>query len=434
MAEQSASIQGRRAEIPAGERRAVETGHSKMPPDLSNRPLSPAPAEPGPEGSEMEAALFEEARSSAPRTSAQTRSRWPDEETLVTPEMEAAFIEEAYAAQAPPDPVAETPPPPPETTTQEQEEALFEPPPPEVDDVSSGVLPPRPSVSFLDLDLETTAGRDIQEPEEVVEPIELPDRQLTEEEKAAILSWLTDEKLQEMQQEIVSAYDEIRNTVAENETLTNKGFNNLIRARDILLRRDVGRVSQAEYYIEQTQALLRRIHVSQEAERKYQLPILAWGILWAVAYLSVLVLLGQPSFVAKISPTLTSIDNLVDMPVFVAAMAWGGIGSAVAVLYSLFKHIGARDFDPHYSISYLGKPFLGAIIGATAYIVLNLMIRVLGMFPADLGMGEGAAVPFVAPGVIYVVAWAGGFKENRILDLVDRVMKRIFSGTEGSTR
>jgi hypothetical protein len=282
--------------------------------------------------------------------------------------------------------------------------------------------------------MEATAGRDIQEPEEVVEPIELPDRQLTEEEEAAILSWLTDEKLKEMQQQVIDAYEEIRNTVAENETLTNKAFNSLLKARDILLRQDAGRISQAEYYIEQTQALLRRIHVSQEAAKRYQWPILAWGILWAVAYLAILVLLGQPSFVERISPNLTSIDNLVDMPVFVAAMAWGGIGGAVAVLYSLFKHTGARDFDPQYNISYLGKPFLGVIVGATAYIVLNLMIRALGIFPADLGVAEGAIPPSVAPGVIYVVAWASGFKENRILDLVDRIMKRIFSGTDGSTR
>lgn len=433
MATPDANIQGRGAGIPAGEQREAKAERSQMPPDPRKKPTRPLPAESDSEA-EMEEALYEEARNGAPRAGASTGSRWLGGEPLVTPEMEVALIEEAYAAEAPPDPVAETPAPPTEATIQEQEQALFEPPPPEVDDVNSGVLPPRPSASFLDLHLEATAGRDIQEPEEPIEPIELPDRQLTDEEKAAVLSWLTDEKLREMQQEVLDTYEQIRNTVAENETLTNKAFNSLLKARDILLRRDVARISQAEYYIEQTQALLRRIHVSQEAARKYQLPILVWGIFWAVAYLAVLLLLGQPSFVEKISPNLTSIDNLVDMPVFIAAVAWGGIGGAVAVLYSLFKHIGTRDFDPQYNISYLGKPFLGAIIGATTYIVLNLMIRVLGMIPAGLDAGVGVTAPSVSPGVIYVVAWASGFKENRILDLVDRIMKRIFSGTEGSTR
>ncbi len=408
MAEQDTSIQRRGARIPSGGRREVE--HSNIPPDLSKEPASPSPAHLDPEDAELEAALYKEARDGAPPVGAEPGNWWLDEE--------------------PADPVAGTPAPPNYATIDEREDVLFEPPPPEVDDVSSGMLPPHPDASFLDLESEATAGRDIQEPEEVVEPIELPDRHLTDEEKAAVFSWLTDEKLQEMQREIIETYEEIRNTVAENETVTNKAFNYLLKARDILVRRDAGKISQAEYYIEQTRALLRRIYVSQEAARKYQFPILFWGILWAVAFLAVLVLLGQPWFVERISPTLTSIDNLVDMPVFVAAMVWGGIGGAVAILYSLFKHIGARDFDPHYGMSYLGKPFLGAIIGATAYIVLNLMIRVLGMFPASLDVAEGATAPTVAPAVIYVVAWAGGFKENRILDLVDRIMKRIFSGTE----
>jgi hypothetical protein len=429
MAKQHRSSQGRGAENPSGERRGAE--RSKMPPDPRKRSASPSPAEPGPEEAELEAALYEEASSGAPRASARARRRWLAEEHVVTPEMEVAFIEEAYAAEAPADPVAETPAPPKEATAEEQEDALFEPPPPEVDDVSSGVLPSRSSASFIDLEVEAPAGRDIQEPEEVVEPIELPERQLTEEEMAAVFSWLTEEKLQELQQEIVDTYQEIRNTVAENETITNKAFNNLLKARDVLLRRDAARISQAEYWIQQTQALLRRVSVSQGAARKFQWPILTWGILWSVAYLAVLVVLDQPSFLETIFPTLSGlVYNFIDLPVFVAAMAWGGLGGSVAVLYSLFKHIGARDFDPHYNVSYLGKPFLGAIIGATAYVILNLMIRVVGILPQGLDTGEGTASPTAAPAAIYVVAWAGGFKENRILDLIDRIMKRIFSGTE----
>jgi hypothetical protein len=38
----------------------------------------------------------------------------------------------------------------------------------------------------------------------------------------------------------------------------------------------------------------------------------------------------------------------------------------------------------------------------------------------------------VAPGVIYLMAWAAGFKENRIFDLMDRIMKRMFAGEKES--
>jgi len=450
MAKQRASIRGRGAEILFGGPEEVEV-QPREPAEAVADPSPPESSETTPDSmeemasesrqeaqekldldeAEIEAALYQEAIDGAPPPEGQeVPPSLLDETPPVTPEMEMAFIEEAYTAEAPPDPVAETPAPTMEVTMreqeQEQEQAMFEAPPPEVEDVSNGVLPPRPSPTFMDLHLETALARDIQEMEDAVEPLELPDRELTEDEKTRILAWLTDEKFQEMEKEIVRTYDEIRRKVGENESVTNRAFNNLLKARDILLRREAARIPQAEYYIEQTQALLKRVSVSESASAKYQWRILGWGVFWAVAFLAMLILLGHQWFADLIAPTATNTTNLIDMEIFVAAMVWGGIGGAVAILYSLFKHVGGRDFDPLFNISYIGKPFLGAIIGATAYMVLNLMIRVLGIFPAGLEGVEGAATPTVAPGVIYLVAWAAGFKENRILDLVDRVMKQIF--------
>lgn len=453
MAKQRASIRGRGAEILFGEPQEAEVEPRERAEAAADETASqesealPTPdeepalesqeeeEEPGLDDPEMEAALHQEAMDGAPPREGEAPPPSRLEETPpVTPEMEMAFVEEAYAAEAPPEPVAEMPAPTMEVTMQEEEqdrrEALFEPPPAEVEDVSSGVLPPRPSPTFMDLHMEPTLARDIQEAEEAVEPLELPDRELTEEERAAIMAWLTDDKFKELEQDIVETYEDIRRKVGENESVANKAFNNLLKARDILLRREAAKIPQAEYYIEQTQALLKRVSVSESAANKYQWRLLGWGIFWSVAYLAVLILLGHQWFVDLIAPTATTTNNLIDMEVFVASMVWGGVGGAVAILYSLFKHIGARDFDPEYNISYIGKPFLGVIIGATAYMVLNLMIRVLGIFPAGLEGVEGTATPTVAPGVIYLVAWASGFKENRILDLVDRVMKQLFSGEE----
>jgi len=109
---------------------------------------------------------------------------------------------------------------------------------------------------------------------------------------------------------------------------------------------------------------------------------------------------------------------------------WGGIGGSVAVLYSLFKHVGQRDFDGQYLVSYIGKPFLGLILGAVVYMVFNLVIRALGIFPAGVTDAEGNITPTIAPGVVYLVAWASGFKEQRILDLIDQLMKQLFPGSQ----
>lgn len=459
MAKQRASIRGRGAEILFGGPEEVEIQprepaeaaagpappeSSETPPDATEEAASEVAEEVEEESpldeAEIEAALQREASDGAPPPEGEEAPpALLDEPPPVTPEMEQAFIEEAYAAEVPPDPVAETPAPTMEVTmqeeTREQEDALFQAPPPEVEDVSSGVLPPQPSPTFMDLHFEPAAAeaRDIQEMENAVKPIELDERQLTEEERKAILAWYR-KKAQEMEESIAKTYDEIRRKVAENESVTNQAYNNLLKARDILLRRDAARIPQAEYYIEQTQALLARVTVSESAAKKYQWRILGWGVFWSVFFLAALILLGQQWFVDIVAPSASNGGTgVVDMEVFIASMVWGGIGGAVAILYSLFKHVGARNFDPEYKISYIGKPFLGVIIGATAYMVLNLLIRVLGIFPAGLEGVEGATSPTVAPGVTYLVAWASGFKEDRILDLVDRAMKQIFGEEKAET-
>ncbi|MFN2244690.1 MAG: hypothetical protein ACK2U2_20530, partial [Anaerolineae bacterium] len=127
-------------------------------------------------------------------------------------------------------------------------------------------------------------------------------------------------------------------------------------------------------------------------------------------------------------------NTVVDMDVFLTTMVWGGIGGVVSVLYSLFKHVGQRDFDAHYNLSYLGKPFLGLILGATVYMVFNLVLRTLGILPAGLEGLEGVAdtAVTVAPGVLYLIAWASGFKENTIFELVDRTMKRVLGSQQES--
>jgi len=60
----------------------------------------------------------------------------------------------------------------------------------------------------------------------------------------------------------------------------------------------------------------------------------------------------------------------------------------------------------------------------------NLVIRALGIFPAGLQTTDGETIPAVAPGVVYLVALAAGFKEARLLALIDKLWDQIFGGKE----
>jgi hypothetical protein len=66
--------------------------------------------------------------------------------------------------------------------------------------------------------------------------------------------------------------------------------------------------------------------------------------------------------------------------------------------------------------------------------VFNLVLRTLGILPAGLEELEGVAdtAVTVAPGVLYLIAWASGFKENTIFELVDRTMKRVLGSNQDS--
>ena len=320
-------------------------------------------------------------------------------------------------------------------TGQDLDEALesYEPLPPEISDIIGGVLPPKPRRSATALSAEDVRALDIQDPDERVEPIQLPDRMLTEEERNQILEWLGEEWIQTLEAAIDEAYAEVRREVGTNKNITTECYNQLLQARDIVLRRDVGKIAQAEYHVENVRTRLKRAADSEKAARGHQWWILIWGLFWFVAFVALQLVINESWFWDTIAPTgLTNL--LVDMEVFVTTMIWGGIGGVVSILYSLFKHVGQRDFDPHYKLSYLGKPFLGIILGATTYMIFNLVLRTLGILPAGLEAAEGIAdtAYTVAPGVLYLIAWASGFKENTIFELVDRTMKRIFGSKQDS--
>jgi hypothetical protein len=360
-----------------------------------------------------------------------------DEDLLSTPEIEAALLEEAMAAEEPSETLPEGPEPTLEVAMEAQdlieEAALYEPPPSETDDVAHGVLPPRPPRPNLDpADLEAAATADIQAPDEQVERVALPERELSAEERERVLAGLEDGRLQKLDAQIDEMYDQVVAQVGENDTIATECYNQLLQARDIVLRRDAARIAQAEYYVEQVRARLKRAAVSKEAARRSAWWISIWGVLWFVGLTAVLLLLNFDWFRQLLMPP--NAGNLpVDPEILFSAMVWGGIGGVTAVFYSLFKHVSRRDFDSQYSLSYVGKPFLGIILGATVYMVVRLLVLALGIVPVGMLDSETLSSPIIMPWLIYLLAWACGFKENRIFDLVERVIKQVF-GADGSTQ
>jgi hypothetical protein len=449
MAKRRSSISGRGAEILLGEPPPIEVEprgpdpalmeaeHESPEPvadplaALPEKPLPPPDPEPLFDEADLERALFEEARAGEPGPEGEEADLSMLEEEPPTPEMELAFIEEAVAAEEPPEPIAEAPAPTLEVTMEEQElqeaTAIHQPPPSETGEFVEDILPPRLPRGFIDLGEAGSVVADVQMGG-AVEQLELPELVLSEEEKKELLRRWGGARLQELDDEISRTYDQVLSRVGENEDIATECYNKLLKSRDIVLRRDASRIPQAEYYVAQVQARLKRATDSEKGASKWAWWITGWGFLWGLVFL-----------VGLVAPNIFDLplgsDSLLDLPVeidvvtFLSAMIWGGLGGVVAVWYSLFKHVGRRDFDTQYNLSYVGKPFLGLVLGATVYMLFHLLMT-LRILPIGLQTDDGTTLSSVTPWIIYPVSWACGFKENRIFDLVDRVMKRIFSGKE----
>ncbi|MGQ9599377.1 MAG: hypothetical protein ACUVWZ_08160 [Anaerolineae bacterium] len=311
-----------------------------------------------------------------------------------------------------------------------EEVAMHEPPPAEGGDGISDILPPKPARRFAKVGEFAFSDAGVQEPEGAEGLVGWLEQELTQEDRQKIVAQLGGVRLQELETRIAEVYEEVRRQVGVSEEIATECYNKLFRARDILMRRDLAEIAQAEYNIEQVRARLKRAAESEVAAKKFAWPIMLWGLIWFSAFATVLALFNVTWFREMIRPVIAS-NSPVGMEILIPAMIWGGLGGVACIFYSLFKHVGRRDFDRQYTLSYLGKPFLGIILGATVYMVINLLVLLLGILPARLQSGsESVTSPAVAPWIIYLLAWTSGFKENRIFDLVDRVMKRVFQGED----
>ncbi len=445
---------GRGADILLGQPQAVELGSpdsdstpvqagSEATEESSSEPASvslgetearvpsPAPTESASAlDEELASALYAEARDAEAAQDEEEPSWLLGAEWPPTPEMEMALLEQGLEVDEQPEVEVVTPSTVMEETMEDND----------LDDTvvrrdasileTGSVLPPRSAqVFYSGGEVEYIAAMDIQDAGEKVEPIELPDRPWTEPQKQETLE-TSSARIQQLDQEIDQVYELVQTEVGENKNITTECFNHLLKARDIVMRRDVTLIAQAEYEIEMARARLRRATASARSARRNAWWILTWGFLWGMVFVALLVMLDS-TYAEDIIGFLNLRSRYIDPEVLLPAMVWGGVGGVVAVWYSLFKHVSLRDFDSSYNISYVGKPFFGLVLGATVYMVIHLMIVSLGIWPAGLaeGIGESNASA-IAPWIIYLLAWASGFKENRIFGVVDQAMKRLFSTSD----
>jgi hypothetical protein len=183
----------------------------------------------------------------------------------------------------------------------------------------SSVLPSRPSRASYELgEAGSTDVPDIQTPEEQVERLELPESPLTEEPTEESADQAST-RIRKLNDEIDRVYEQVLTEVGENQSIATQCYNDLLRARDILLRRDVSRLAQAEYYLEQARARLKRAATSGVGARRNAWWIFAWGLVWGMILVAGLILLDS-AYVQDTIALLNLRNPFVDPRVLLPAM------------------------------------------------------------------------------------------------------------------
>jgi hypothetical protein len=169
---------------------------------------------------------------------------------------------------------------------------------------------------------------------------------------------------------------------------------------------------EAERFINEVEYRIELIKKIRKFPKWYIPRLYLYEIVWAIAFLLVLVLfVGIDTAFAG-----SKIEGIPDAVYLLSSMIWGGFGGVVGALLALVKHFSIeQDFDTQHTWWYLSSPAIGIGIGAVVYLFMHV-----GLF-AIIGSEGDIASPLI----IYVFAWLAGYQQNIFTDLVKRMMKTL---------
>lgn len=160
---------------------------------------------------------------------------------------------------------------------------------------------------------------------------------------------------------------------------------------------------------------IQRLRNSNTAQQPITIQAFLYGL---VAVLAWLFLVGP-----RLAPLIGTQPEVVGIPTQVLwnSILWGGIGGLSAAFYALVKHV--EDYDPQHARWYYLSPmiglFFGPLVALLADVGLPAFVQLVGDAPGDMQ---------VRPAVMYLLAWAVGFKQNLLIQLINTVLAKIVPG------
>ena len=196
----------------------------------------------------------------------------------------------------------------------------------------------------------------------------------------------------------------------------------------LILLKDPEQYADAEYLVNQVRARMNQIEQSLEGGRANAPRIFAYQTIWMVVFalLAMITTVNGTTFSAWVAYLLgveVTSAQLNWVVLFMSTLAWGGIGGVTSALWSLYHHISVeRDYDPVENLWYYSQPVLGMVLGGIVFLVLGAGFLVVQV---DLAAQDAALGARLLPAAIAVVA---GFRQNMVLELMERIGSLIIPG------
>ncbi len=247
---------------------------------------------------------------------------------------------------------------------------------------------------------------------------------LTRQETKEILGKLRRSDLNALDREVDVLYDKVATLLSANRQEATVAFDILRRVRLILLK-DPEQYADAEYLVNQVRARMNQIEQSLEGGRANAPRIFAYQTIWMVVFalLAMVTTVNGTTFSAWVAYLLgveVNNEQLTWVVLFMSTLAWGGIGGVTSALWSLYHHISIdRDYNPVENLWYYSQPVLGMVLGGFVFLVFSAGFLVVQI---DLNAENAAMGARLLPAAIAVVA---GFRQNMVLDLVERIVSLI---------
>jgi hypothetical protein len=226
--------------------------------------------------------------------------------------------------------------------------------------------------------------------------------------------FIQDDHLQALWSEIGRVELEVVALTGASAKLTRELFDRLTMARNLLLS-DRDEYEDVLRQVNIVKNKILRVRHSNRAQQPWTIQLFLYGLVGVLVWLflvgpRVTAMLGNP-------PEIVGIAT----PVLWNSVLWGGIGGLSAALYALVKHV--EDYDHQHARWYYLSPMIGLFFGPLVALLADVGL------PAFVQLvGDAAGEMEVRPAVMYLLAWAVGFKQNLLIQLINSVLARIVPG------